>query len=279
VQVKTYSDRLTMSRAAARHAARSLHDAIAARGGARIVVATGASQIDFLDALTAGDGSRLRSRTASDSRATAYAAASLPAVDWTRVEMFHLDEYVGLSLDHPASFRKYLLERLIARTVITRYHLLDGEHDAARTAEQVGQKVSEAPIDVAFVGVGENGHLAFNDPPADFATEQPYLIVTLDDACRQQQVGEGWFASAADVPAQAISMSVRQILKSREIICIVPDARKAHAVKACVEGEISPLAPASVLRTHSNTTLYLDRASAALLAPSTRGAILAGGVS
>jgi glucosamine-6-phosphate deaminase len=256
VQVKTYSDRLTMSRAAARYAARSLHDAITARGGARIVVATGASQLDFLDALTAAS-----------------------AILWTRVEMFHLDEYVGLPLDHPASFRKYLLERLIARTGITRYHLLDGEHDAARTAEQIGQKLGEAPIDVAFVGIGENGHLAFNDPPADFATERPYLIVTLDEACRQQQVGEGWFASVGDVPAQAISMSVRQILKSREIICVVPDARKAEAVKACVEDEVSPLAPASILRTHSNTTLYLDRESAALLAPSTRGDILAGDAS
>jgi glucosamine-6-phosphate deaminase len=253
VQVKTYNDRLAMSRAAARHAAGSLRDAISARGGARIVVATGASQLDFLDALTA-----------------------IPDIDWRHVEMFHLDEYVGLPLDHPASFCKYLLERVIARTGITRYHLLDGEHEAARTAEQIGQKLGEAPVDVAFVGIGENGHLAFNDPPADFATERPYLIVTLDEACRQQQVGEGWFASVGDVPAQAISMSVRQILKSREIICVVPDARKADAVKACVEGEVSPLAPASILRTHSNTTLYLDRDSAALLAPSVRGDILAG---
>jgi glucosamine-6-phosphate deaminase len=256
VQVQTYIDRLTMSRAAARHAAGSLHDAIAARGGARIVVATGASQIDFLDALTA-----------------------TPGVDWTRVEMFHLDEYVGLPLDHPASFRKYLLERVVATTGITRYHLLDGEHDAARTAEHIGQKLSEAPVDAAFVGIGENGHLAFNDPPADFTTERPYLIVTLDDACRQQQVGEGWFGSVADVPPQAISMSVRQILKSVEIICVVPDARKAQAVKACVDGDVSPLAPASILRTHSNTTLYLDRDSAALLAPSTRGNVLAGDAS
>jgi glucosamine-6-phosphate deaminase len=256
VRIKTYVDRLTMSGAAARHAARALGDAIAARGGVRIIVATGASQLDFLDALTA-----------------------TPGLDWTRVEMFHLDEYVGLPVDHPASFRKYLLERLIAKTGLTRYHLLDGEHDAARTAERIGQKLGDAPIDVAFVGIGENGHLAFNDPPADFTTEQAYLIVTLDDACRQQQVGEGWFASVADVPAQAISMSVRQILKSREIICVVPDARKANAVKACVEGELSPLAPASILRTHSNTTLYLDRDSAALLAASVRGDILAGDAS
>lgn len=252
MDVKTYSDRMTMSRAAARHAAHSLSELIASRGGARIIAATGASQFDFLDALTAA-----------------------PDVDWTRVEMFHLDEYVGLSIDHPASFRKYLLERLINRTGIARYHLLDAEGDAAGAADRIGRELGAAPVDVAFVGIGENGHLAFNDPPADFATERPYLIVTLDDACRRQQVGEGWFASVADVPTQAISMSVRQILKSREIICVVPDARKAQAVKACVEGEVSPMAPASILRTHANTTLFLDRDSAALLSPAVRGEILA----
>jgi glucosamine-6-phosphate deaminase len=129
----------------------------------------------------------------------------------------------------------------------------------------VARELASAPVDLAFVGIGENGHLAFNDPPADFDTEQPYLIVTLDHRCRQQQVGEGWFASLADVPTHAISMSVRQILKSREIMAVVPDARKAEAVKRCVEGDVSPAAPASILRTHANTTLYLDRDSASLL--------------
>jgi len=249
--VKTYIDRPTMSRAAARHAAHALRGAIARSGGARLIAATGASQLAFLDALT-----------------------TTPDIDWTRVEMFHLDEYVGLPIDHPASFRKYLLERLITRTGIVRYHLLDGERDAARVAEDVGRAIAEQPIDVAFVGIGENGHLAFNDPPADFETARPYLIVTLDEACRRQQVGEGWFASAAEVPSQAISMSVRQILKSREIICVVPDARKAGAVKACLDGAVSPSAPASILRTHANTTVYLDRESAALLDPASRGEIL-----
>jgi glucosamine-6-phosphate deaminase len=242
MRIEAHADRLAMSRAAAAHAGRTLRCVIAGRGRARIIAATGASQFDFLDALT-----------------------SEPGIDWTRVEMFHLDEYVGLPIDHPASFRRYLLERLIRKAGIVTYHLLDGEHDAARVAGDVGHLLAAAPIDVAFVGIGENGHLAFNDPPADFDTEEPYLIVTLDDRCRQQQVGEGWFASVAEVPAQAISMSVRQILKSREIICVVPDARKADAVKRCVEGEVSPMAPASVLRTHPNTTLYLDRESAALL--------------
>ena len=250
--IKTYIDRPTMSRAAARHAARSIRAAIAERGGARIIAATGASQFEFLDALTTS-----------------------PDIEWTRVEMFHLDEYVGLSTDHPASFRKYLLERLITKTGITRYHLLDVEKDAAEVAGRVGRELTRAAVDVAFVGIGENGHLAFNDPPADFDTAQPYLIVTLDEACRRQQVGEGWFPSVAEVPPQAVSMSVRQILESREIICVVPDARKARAVEACVEGGVSPMAPASILQTHANTVVYLDRDSAALLTPSARGGLLA----
>ena len=251
MNVKTYIDRLTMSRAAARHAARALRDVIHARGAARIVAATGASQFDFLDALTA----------ATD-------------IDWTRVEMFHLDEYVGLPLDHPASFRKYLLDRLVNKVGIARFHLLDGERDPSRVADQVGRELAAAPIDVAFVGIGENGHLAFNDPPADFETDRPYLIVNLDEACRRQQVGEGWFSSIAEVPSQAISMSVRQILKARAIICVAPDARKARAIHACVEGGVSAMAPASILRTHANTMLFLDCDSAALLSPATRGEIL-----
>jgi glucosamine-6-phosphate deaminase len=239
-----------MSRAAAAHAAEALRATIRTRGEARIVAATGTSQFEFLDALTVA-----------------------PGIDWTRVEMFHLDEYVGLAIDHPASFRKYLLERLIRKTGLTRYHLLDAEHEAARVALRVGEEIRRAPIDVAFVGIGENGHLAFNDPPADFATDQPYVIVTLDAACRRQQVGEGWFASVDEVPTQAISMSVRQILQSREIICVVPDARKAPAVKASLDGQVSPMAPASILQTHANATVYLDRDSAALLSAASRGTI------
>src|SRR5262245_52194060 len=251
MQIKTFADRDVMSRAAARQAADALRGTIARQGFARIIAATGASQFAFLDALTATTG-----------------------IDWTRVEMFHLDEYVGLPIDHPASFRKYLLERLIRKTGIGRYHLLDVEHDAAAVAERVGREIARAPIDVAFAGIGENGHLAFNDPPADFETEQPYLIVTLDAACRRQQVGEGWFASVADVPTHAVSMSIRQILKSRQIICVAPDQRKAEAVRACFEDGISPMAPASILQTHANTIVYLDRASASLLSPDRRGPIL-----
>jgi glucosamine-6-phosphate deaminase len=179
--------------------------------------------------------------------------------------MFHLDEYVGLSIEHPASFRRYLLERLIRSTGIERAHLLDGEADPERVCRDVGAEISRAPIDVAFVGIGENGHLAFNDPPADFQTDEPYIVVQLDEACRRQQVGEGWFEGLAQVPTRAISMSIRQILKSRKVLCIVPDARKAQAVKACLEGRVDPMAPASILQTHPDTTVYLDRESAKLL--------------
>jgi glucosamine-6-phosphate deaminase len=179
--------------------------------------------------------------------------------------MFHLDEYLGLPPDHPASFRRFLLERLIRPAGIERYHFLDGEKDPADVIATVGAALQAAPIDCAFVGIGENGHLAFNDPPADFDATEPYLTVRLDDACRMQQVGEGWFSSLADVPERAISISVRQILDAREIICVVPDARKADAVRNSLEGPVTPEVPASILQTHANTTVYLDKASAARL--------------
>lgn len=231
-----------LGKAAADHAARSICRAISEKGDARVIVATGVSQLPFLEGLTA-----------------------IPGIDWSKVEMFHLDEYIGLPITHPASFRRYLRERLIEKVGLVRYHLLDGEGDAEEVIREAGAAISKAPIDVAFVGIGENGHLAFNDPPADFAAEEPYLIVNLDEDCRRQQVGEGWFKELTEVPLQAISMSVRQICRSREIICIAPEARKARAVKACFEGEIGPWAPASILRTHPNVTVYLDRDSAALL--------------
>jgi glucosamine-6-phosphate deaminase len=251
VQIKTYIDGETMGRAAAGHAAQVLRRVIADKGSVRMIAATGASQFAFLDALTAA-----------------------PDVDWSRVEMFHLDEYVGIPIDHPASFRKYLLERLIDKTRIGRYHFLDCERDPQGAMERVGAELSRARVDVAFVGIGENGHLAFNDPPADFETDRPYIIVTLDTACRRQQVGEGWFGSIEDVPSEAVSMSIRQILDSREILCIVPDERKARAVKASIEEDVSPATAASILQTHPHVTLYLDRESASLLTPAARGETL-----
>jgi glucosamine-6-phosphate deaminase len=248
VIAKIFEDKKSLSNAAADRAAEAVRAAISKNGGARIIVATGASALDFLDALAKKGG-----------------------IDWSRVEMFHLDEYIGLTATHPASFRKYLMENFIRKAGITKYHLLDGDpgRDPHQVARWVGKELNVVPIDVAFVGIGENGHLAFNDPPADFKTEEPYLVVNLDEACRRQQVGEGWFAGMADVPTQAISMSVRQILKAKEILAIVPEARKAAAVKACFEGEVSPQAPASILRTHPATTVYLDKNSASLLSAKT----------
>jgi len=248
--IKIYDDKASLGRAAAEQAAASLRKAVKDSDRARIIAATGASQFEFLEALTA-----------------------MPGIEWPQVEMFHLDEYIGLSASHPASFRKYLRERLINKTGITKYHFLDGEGDVPNIVRKVSAELTSASIDVAFVGIGENGHLAFNDPPADFETEEPYIIVDLDEPCRRQQVGEGWFQNISEVPTRAISMSVRQILKAREILCIVPDARKAQAVKSCFEGKISPLAPASILRTHANTTVFLDKLSSALLRPQSQGTI------
>jgi glucosamine-6-phosphate deaminase len=240
--LKVFNDKVSLGEAAAEQAAIAIRRAIRDHGQARVIAATAASQLDFLNALT-----------------------KKPDIDWRQVELFHLDEYIGLPITHPGSFRKMLLEQLIQKTGITRYHLLDGDADAPEVVRRAGAALASAPIDIAFLGIGENGHLAFNDPPADFQITEPYLIVNLDEACRRQQVGEAWFADISQVPTQAISMSVRQILKSKEILAVVPDTRKAQAVKDCFEGEISPLAPASILRTHPNATIYLDTNSAALL--------------
>jgi glucosamine-6-phosphate deaminase len=240
--IKVFSSKAEMAQDAAKCAAESIREAIAQRGEARIIAATGASQFEFLDALT-----------------------KISRIDWKRVEMFHLDEYVGVSEQAPASFCKYLRERLIDKVGLEKYHLLDGMQAPAKVIERVSAEIRKAPIDIAFVGVGENGHLAFNDPPADFDTEEAYMVVDLDEACRKQQLGEGWFPTLADVPLQAISMTIKQIMKAKQILCIAPDARKANAIKACFNGEVSPAAPASILQHHPNTTLYLDRESAALL--------------
>jgi glucosamine-6-phosphate deaminase len=244
VIIKVFNDKIQLGEAAARQAASAIHRAIFERGRARIIAATGASQFEFLNALT-----------------------KTPGVDWAKVEMFHLDEYAGLPITHPASFRKYLLERLIEPAGITNYHLIDGEADPAEVCKRLGEKINAAPIDVAFVGVGENGHLAFNDPPADFETGEAYMVVDLDEACRLQQIGEGWFAGLDDVPKQAISMTVKQIMKARQIICVAPEARKAQALKNCFENEISPQFPASILRAHGDTVVYLDTESSSLLNP------------
>jgi glucosamine-6-phosphate deaminase len=251
--IRVFQEKRALGQAAAARTAEAMHQAIQNRGTARIVAATGASQIEFLEALT-------QSRD----------------VDWQKVELFQLDEYVGLPMSHPASFSRYIQERLVSKTGIERYHALDGSQDPADVIERASAAIRVAPIDVAFAGIGENGHLAFNDPPADFETDESYILVNLDDACRRQQVGEGWFADLGTVPRQAISMSIKQILQAREILAVVPEQRKAAAVKACLEGSITPLAPASILRTHVNTTIYLDGESASLLSAATLADFRAG---
>jgi glucosamine-6-phosphate deaminase len=242
VTIKVFADAAALGSAAGEQAAAAIERAVAQRGHARVIAATGTSQFAFLSALTA--------------------KRHLP---WRQVELFHLDEYVGISADHPASFRRYLRERLVQPAGIPLFHALDGERDPGAVCREVGQLVSSAPIDVAFVGIGENAHLAFNDPPADFEATAPYFVVSLDDACRRQQVGEGWFPDLAAVPTRAITMSCRQILAAREILCIVPEARKAAAVRAACEADIGPRVPASILRTHADVTMYLDEESASQL--------------
>ena len=243
MEVLTFATKAEMARAAAGHAARVLRDALAQSRQARVIAATGASQFEFLEALM----------VAAD-------------VAWDKVVFFHLDEYVGLPETHPASFRRYLKERIVARVHPAVSHFIAGDApDPTAEARRVGALLVQQPIDVAFVGIGENGHLAFNDPPADFETEEPYLVVHLDDACRRQQLGEGWFQQFDDVPEQAISISIRQLMKVQEILCIVPDGRKAEAVRECLELEVSPLHPASILQRHPHATVYLDRASASQL--------------
>jgi glucosamine-6-phosphate deaminase len=238
-----------MARAAAEYAARLLKAAMERRPRVRLVAATGASQLDFLGNLTRGAG-----------------------IDWTRVQLFHLDEYLGIGIDHPASFARYIRDRIIEPTGIAMYHLLDGAGDPALVLRAANDALGEGPIDVAFVGIGENGHLAFNDPPANFEAEDPYLIVDLDEACRRQQVGEGWFPTFEDVPRRAISMSIRQIMKAEAIVCVVPDERKAEAVAASLTGPVTPHVPASILQQHPNVRIFLDLASARLLPASAREA-------
>jgi glucosamine-6-phosphate deaminase len=247
VQIKLFRDRASMSAAAASHAAALIRDAISRKGRARVVAATGASQIEFLEKLTAA-----------------------PNIDWTGVELFHLDEYIGLPMTHPASFRGVLMSHLVSKTGIERYHWLHGDADPGQVCRDVVTELAREPVDVLFAGIGENAHLAFNDPPADFDATDPYMVVSLDEACRRQQVNEGWFPDIEAVPATAISMTISQILRADEILVIVPDTRKAPAVKATLEAAVSSAVPASILRTHPRTTLYLDDGSAALLDARTR---------
>lgn len=235
-------NREKMGKYSARKAAECLKAAIATKGEARIIVATGSSQFEVLSHLVAE-----------------------PGIDWTKVDGFHLDEYIGVPIDHPASFCGYLKERFVDRVPLRSFLFLDGTQDAKTVIQMASEKIASHKVDLAMVGIGENSHLAFNDPPANFETEDPYIIVALDEACRQQQVGEGWFPSLDAVPKQAISMSIRQILKTEKIICSVPDERKAVAVRNSIQGHVTPQVPASILQRHADVELVIDRAASKLL--------------
>jgi glucosamine-6-phosphate deaminase len=244
VDIRVFGTKTEMGAAAAAAGAAAIRNALSSRGEANIVLATGASQFEVLDSLV-----------------------HAPDIAWDRVTAFHLDEYIGLPFSHPASFRRYLKERVTDRLPdMKAFHYVDGEAaDPAAETCRLDALIVRHPVDVAFIGIGENGHLAFNDPPADFETEKPYLIVRLDEACRCQQMGEGWFATLEDVPRRAISMSIRKILASRKLVVTVPDERKAEAVRNAVEGALTNLVPASILRTHADCTLFLDQGAASLL--------------
>jgi len=243
MEIVTAADAVELGRRAAGEGAERIRSALQKRGEAAILVATGASQFETLKFLV-----------------------EAPDIDWSRVTAFHLDEYLGLDDNHPASFRRYLRERFVEKVPLKGFHYVSGDAvDAAEECRRLGDIIGRYDIDVAFIGIGENGHLAFNDPPADFETRQPYLVVDLDEACRRQQLGEGWFPTLDDVPSQAISMSVQQILTADVIICSVPDARKAEAVRGAVEGPVSPELPASILQSHPNAFLFLDPPAAGRL--------------
>lgn len=236
------NDRAELGRFVATQAAEILISCLAEKSECNIVVATGSSQFEVLDSLV-----------------------QQPGIDWSRVNGFHLDEYLGIERTHPASFCGYLSSRFVERVPLKSFLYLDGTTDPGELVSKAADAIGGKTIDLLLCGIGENCHLAFNDPPADFDTKDPYLVVDLDEACRRQQVGEGWFDTFDQVPTQAISMSVNQILNAEQILCSVPDRRKAEAVRLTVEAPIDPIAPATALRNHKNTTLILDKSSGSLL--------------
>lgn len=230
-----------MGRKATEAGSELIQKAISRKGRASIILATGASQFEMLEHLVHNE-----------------------RIDWTKVTAFHLDEYIGIPATHKASFRRYLKERFVDQLPdeIGVFHYIRTEGNPQNECERLGRLIEKNTIEVAFIGIGENGHVAFNDPPADFDTEDPYIIVELDESCRKQQMGEGWFATLDDVPEKAVSMSVKQIMKSSAIICTVPDERKAEAVQKAAEGPVTPELPASILQKHPDCHLFLDKEAA-----------------
>jgi glucosamine-6-phosphate deaminase len=220
-----------------------IREAIELNGRATIAVATGLSQISLYSHL---------------------ANADLP---WSKVEAYGLNEYVGIDEEHPSSFRSYLRKHFISRIEdLGAYHEVRGDYpNLAKEVDRLNTLINDRPVDVTFLSIGENGHIGLNDPPADFNTRQPFIVVDLDERCRRQQVSEGWFSSLGEVPHQAITMSVRQIIRSKYLICSVPDQRKARAVASCLYDQITPYSPSTLLRTKRECTLFLDRPSSMLV--------------
>lgn len=237
--IHVYKTPEEMGNEAARLIAEKLNEAIERKGEARLLLSTGASQFEMIDALI-----------------------RMP-VDFSRVTMFHLDEYVALPVTHIASFRKYLQERFVDKVPLKEAVFVNGEGDVEANIAALTARIREAPIDVGAIGIGENGHIAFNDPPADFDTEASYKVVNLDERCKRQQVGEGWFATVDDVPKQAISMTVKQIMACESIVSVVPHAVKEEAVKNTLERDVTNLVPATIMKTHPDFNLFLDSESAA----------------
>lgn len=241
MDIKIFDTSKQMGKMAAQQSAMVLNRVIAEKGHARLLLSTGASQFDTLASLIQQE------------------------VDWTKVEMFHLDEYINLPESHPASFRRYLKERFVSKINLKDAHFVNGEGDIKANIKMLSEKILEAPIDLGLIGIGENTHIAFNDPLADFNTQDAYIVVDLDDACKRQQMGEGWFETINDVPKQAISMSVYQIMQCKQIISCVPYKVKAKAVKRTLEDDFGNTTPSTMLRMHPNLTLYLDEDSASLI--------------
>ncbi|SHJ02027.1 glucosamine-6-phosphate deaminase [Tangfeifania diversioriginum] len=238
--VKVFPGTDEMGKAAAISVAEKLNAAITEKGFTNLILATGASQFQFLEQL------------------------QQQAIAWKKITVFHLDEYKGMPVTHPASFRKYLKERILDRVQPKQVHYLNGDApDAEAEVLRYENLLNEHPIDVACIGIGENGHIAFNDPPvADFNDPKLVKVVELDEACRKQQLGEGWFPTLDDVPTHALSLTIPAIMRCKHISCVVPDERKAEAVYNTLNAEISTACPATILRTHPDCVLNLDQGAA-----------------
>ncbi|MGB9678375.1 MAG: glucosamine-6-phosphate deaminase [Thermoanaerobacteraceae bacterium] len=241
MDIRIFKDAEELGKAAAQLSEKIINKAIQEKGYARIVLSTGLSQITLLNNLIKAK------------------------IDWNKVIMFHLDEYIGIDENHPASFRRYLKEKFVNKVTLKEVYFVKGENDINQQIAELSKAIKKEPIDLGFIGIGENGHIGFNDPPANFETKDSFIVVNLDNRCKQQQVNEGWFENIEDVPKQAITMSVYQILQCKTIISCVPYKVKAESIKNVIENDVTPIIPATILKSHDDFYLFLDEDSASLL--------------